>query len=125
MSITGQRLLIRSCATCGRTFSTSSTTPWKRLINGVGTMYYCSESCKKASYKHLFDGKAEERRKAREAKRDRHAYNHKYYEAHREQEKARQRERYYADIEASRATIRFNHYKRKLLGGMQNEMPEV
>lgn len=47
--------------------------PLMRQMTNIGgkkqkTVFFCSEGCKRASYKHLFDGKADERRKEREAK---------------------------------------------------------
>ena len=59
--------LIRTCHTCGKIFSTTAASPFMRQIKNVGgkkqkTCYFCSETCKAASYKHLFDGKAAERK---------------------------------------------------------------
>lgn len=58
---TNRLSLIRVCHTCGRSFPTTASTPFMRQIADVGgkrqkTCYFCSEACKLASYKHLFDG---------------------------------------------------------------------
>lgn len=117
---TNNRLsLIRTCHTCGRTFSTTAASPFMRQITNVDgkkekTCYFCSESCKKASYKHLFDGKAETRRAEREANRDTSEKNRRYYLAHAEQKRQRARERYWADPEAARENNRYQRQKRKL-----------
>lgn len=113
-------MLIRVCHTCGKSFSTTAATPFMRQITNVGgrkqkTCYFCSERCKNASYRHLFDGKAEERRKAREAARDISEKNRRYYIAHAEQERQRSRERYWNDPEASRAAVAYQRKKKKLL----------
>ena len=78
-----------------------------RLVQADGhakISYYCSERCKAASYKHLFDGRAGDRKRKRDAARSAEK-NRRYYEAHREQEKARQKARYWADPEARRADL--------------------
>jgi hypothetical protein len=79
--------LIRPCGTCGRTFSTSADTPLVRRIDGKN-VYYCSQSCKKASYK----GKPSYKRRANE---DRREYDKAYYKANREKKLA-QINAYYA-----------------------------
>ena len=111
--------LIRTCHTCGRTFPTTAASPFMRQITNVDgkkqkTCYFCSESCKNASYKHLFDGKAEIRKAEREAKRDTSEKNRRYYLAHIEQERQRARERYWADPEAARENNRYQRQKRRL-----------
>lgn len=111
--------LIRTCHTCGRTFRTTAASPFMRQIANVDgkkqkTCYFCSESCKKASYKHLFDGKAQERRKEREAKRDISEKNRRYYATHAEQERQRARERYWADPGKAREDNRYQRKKRGL-----------
>lgn len=116
---TNNRLtLYRECAICGRSFVTTADTPWVRLVVMDGhtkTCYYCSGKCKQASYKHLFDGKADERRAAREAQRDIIEKNRKYYAAHQEQEKARAKARYWADPEKARADNAYQRRKRKAM----------
>lgn len=116
---TSNRLtLIRTCGACGRQFTTTADTPWMRqvLVDGRQlTRYFCSQTCFAASYKHKFDGKAEERRREREAMRDNSAKNRLYYERHREQELARARARYWSDPEAARADNAYQKQKRKLL----------
>ena len=83
------------------------------------TTYFCSETCKKSTYKHLFDGKADIRRAEREAERDISAKNRLYYERHAEQERARAKARYWSDPERYRADNKYQREKRKLiLGGM-------
>lgn len=86
------------------------------------TCYFCSSTCYKASYKHVgwYDGKAEERRAEREAKRDVREKNRRYYAAHAEQIRARARARYWADPEAARAANAYNRRKRAM---MEDEYP--
>lgn len=118
---TNNRLtLFRDCQTCGRRIVTSAASPLMRQMTNVGgkkqkTCYFCSEACKKASYKHLFDGKADQRRKAREASRDVREKNRRYYVAHAEQERQRARKRYWADHEASLANLAYQRKKKKLM----------
>lgn len=112
--------LIRTCQTCGKTFPTTADSPFMRQLYNVGgkkqkTCYFCSESCKNASYKHRFDGKAPERRAAREAQRDNSERNRRYYAAHAEQLRAKARDRYWADPEQARETNRYNRKKRSNL----------
>lgn len=115
--------LFRECAVCGRSIVTTADTPWMRLVTTQEdgkrrqkVKYYCSGKCKAESYIHRFDGKAEQRRAQREQARDISTKNRRYYAAHREQEKARQKERYWANLEASRLAVQFNHQKRRALG---------
>jgi len=81
---TSNRLsLIRTCHTCGKTFRTTAASPFMRQMYNVDgkkqkTCYFCSQTCKQASYKHLFDGKAEERRRQKDANRDVSAKNRRY-----------------------------------------------
>lgn len=105
--------LFKECAVCGKSFVTTAETPFKRTVNNK-VCYYCSESCKRSSYKHLFDGKAWERRKAREEQRDVSAKNKRYYEAHKPQELARAKARYWADPERARADQAYQRRKRRL-----------
>lgn len=112
--------LYRTCHTCGREIVTTAASPFMRQLTNLDgkkqkTCYFCSESCKRASYKHLFDGKAQERRKAREAGRDIGEKNRRYYMAHAEQERQRAKARYWADPEAGRAAVAYQRRKRKLL----------
>lgn len=120
---TNRRTLYRTCGVCGKSFSTTADTPFVRQIPRDGkkqaTTYFCSETCKNATYKHLFDGKADIRRAEREAKRDITTKNRLYYERHAEQERARQRARYWSDPERYRADNRYQRMKRQLIiGGM-------
>lgn len=111
--------LVRTCQTCGRTFPTTAASPFMRMITNMDgkkqkTCYFCSELCKNASYRHKFDGKAEERRKAKEAARDIAEKNRRYYASHTAQERERVRARYWADHEAGLAAVRYQRKKRKL-----------
>lgn len=118
---TPNRLTIfRVCHTCGRGIVTTAATPFMRKLTNVDgkkqkTCYFCSEACKAASYKHRFDGKAEERRKAREASRDVREKNRRYYDTHAERERSRAKARYWADREASLADTAYQRKKKKLL----------
>lgn len=71
---TNRLTLLRHCETCGKAFTTTADTPFVRQMpKGVrrqATVYFCSEICKQASYKHLFDGKAHERRLQKDRNRD-------------------------------------------------------
>lgn len=117
---TNNRLsLIRTCHTCGRTFPTTAASPFMRQITNVDRKkqkicYFCSETCKKASYKHLFDGKAEIRRAEREANRDTSEKNRRYYLAHAEQIRQRAKERYWANPEPVRESNRYQRKKKQL-----------
>lgn len=118
---TSHRLtLFRVCYTCGQTIVTTASTPFMRQMTNVDgkkqkTCYFCSEHCKAASYKHQFDGKAHERRKAKEAARDIHEKNRRYYIAHAEQVRRRSRERYWANHEVSLNSLAYQRKKRKLM----------
>lgn len=117
------RPYIKSCHTCGRTFRTDAGSPFIRQIANVDgkkqkTCYFCSESCKAASYKHLFDGKAGERRKQREAARDISAKNRRYYQAHKEEIKARKLARYWTDLESAEKDRDFQRKKIKPKGAL-------
>ena len=111
--------LLRCCETCGKAIVTTADTPFIRQIpKGVkrqATVYFCSESCKRASYKHLFDGKEKERRRAREAARDHTEKNKKYYAAHAEER--REAARAYRKLHpgAAAADSAYSRRKRKLL----------
>ncbi len=117
--LTGRRTLYRKCGTCGRSIVTTADTPWVRQVPRDGkrqaTVYYCSETCKKASYKHLFDGKAEERRRAREAKRDTRKKCRRYYAAHAEELKEYARQRRLANPGMAAADSAYARKKWKLL----------
>ncbi len=74
--------LYRTCATCGRGIVTTASSPFMRLVQADGhakISYYCSERCKAASYKHLFDGRAGDRKRERDAARSAEK-NRRYYE---------------------------------------------
>lgn len=115
--------LFRECAICGKSIVTTAATPWMRMVTTTEdgkrrqmVQYYCSGKCKAASYVHRFDGKAAERKAEKDRQRDTTEKNRRYYEAHREQEKARQKARYWANIEASRLVVQYNHQKRRAMG---------
>lgn len=118
---TNRLTLYRTCGTCGRQIVTTADTPWVRQVERDGkkqaTTYFCSEKCFAASYKHIgwYDGKAEERRKLKEARRDWKTKNRKYREAHAEElrEKARLRRLDNPGMDA--ADSAYNRKKRKLL----------
>ena len=116
---TNNRLtLYRTCAICGKSFVTTSDTPWMRLVYSAGhskTCYYCSETCKQASYKHRFDGKAAQRKAERDAQRDTREKNRRYYIAHQDQERERAKARYWADPERARADNEYQRRKRKAM----------
>ena len=116
---TNNRLtLYRTCAICGKSFVTTADTPWMRLVYSAGhskTCYYCSETCKQASYKHLFDGKAAQRKAERDAQRDTREKNRRYYIAHQDQERERAKARYWADPERARADNEYQRRKRKAM----------
>lgn len=116
---TNRLTLYRTCHTCGKGFVTTADTPFIRQMTNVDgkkqkTCYFCSEKCKAASYKHLFDGRADVRKAEREAKRDISEKNRRYYAAHAEQLRQKAKERYWANPEISREVIRYNHMKRRL-----------
>ena len=113
--------LYRTCGTCGRQIVTTADTPWVRQVERDGkkqaTTYFCSEKCFAASYKHIgwYDGKAEERRKLKEARRDWKTKNRKYREAHAEELREKARLRRLANPGMAAADSAYNRKKRKLL----------
>lgn len=120
--LTGRKILFRQCDTCGRSIVTTADTPFVRQVLKDGrqiTAYYCCEDCKKNSYKHIgwFDGKAEERRKLKDAQRDRREYNHRYYAANAERERERARIYRANHPEEVRLSNAYNRKKQKLLAG--------
>ena len=115
-----RKTLFRDCFICGKHFSTTADTPFVRQITNVNgkkqaTVYFCSESCKKKSYKHLFDGKCDERRRERESKRDVTEKNRKYYLKNSEEIRRKRMEKYYENREEELLTQKYNRKKRKLL----------
>lgn len=116
---TNRLTLYRTCHTCGKSIVTTADTPFVRqiLVDGKQrTCYFCSESCKRASYKYSgwWDGLADARRKAREAARDVREKNRRYYVSHADKERQRAKERYWRDPEAARADSRYQRAKRCL-----------
>ncbi len=118
---TNRLTLYRTCGTCGRQIVTTADTPWVRQVERDGkkqaTTYFCSEKCFAASYKHIgwYDGKAEERRKLKEARRDWKTKNSKYREAHAEELREKARLRRLANPGMAAADSAYNRKKRKLL----------
>ena len=118
---TNRLTLYRTCGTCGRQIVTTADTPWVRQVERDGkkqaTTYFCSEKCFAASYKHIgwYDGKAEERRKLKEARRDWTTKNRKYREAHAEELREKARLRRLANPGMAAADSAYNRKKRKLL----------
>ena len=118
---TNRLTLYRTCGTCGRQIVTTADTPWVRQVERDGkkqaTTYFCSEKCFAASYKHIgwYDGKAEERRKLKEARRDWKTKNRKYREAHAEELREKARLRRLATPGMAAADSAYNRKKRKLL----------
>lgn len=118
---TNRLTLYRTCGTCGRQIVTTADTPWVRQVERDGkkqaTTYFCSEKCFAASYKHIgwYDGKAEERRKLKEARRDWKTKNRKYREAHAEELREKARLRHLANPGMAAADSAYNRKKRKLL----------
>lgn len=100
---------------------TTAASPFMRQIERDGKRqaitYFCSESCKNASYKHIgwYDGKVEERRKEREKNRDVREKNRRYYAAHAEEIKAKKREYYAAHPGLAAENSRYCRAKKKLL----------
>lgn len=118
--LTGRKTLFRQCDICGKSIVTTADTPFIRQVLREGrqlTVYYCSESCKKASYKYVswFDGRAEERRKERKNKRDVREKNRRYYAAHADAERERARIYRLNHPEEVAANNAYNKKKRKLL----------
>lgn len=114
--------LIRACQTCGKVFSTTASSPFMRQMPNVDgkkqkTCYFCSQTCKQASYKHLFDGKAAERKAEYDRNRDRRESARRYYAAHAERERERAKVRYWEDPEAARADNAYQRQKRKAAMG--------
>lgn len=118
---TNRLTLYRTCGTCGRQIVTTADTQWVRQVERDGkkqaTTYFCSEKCFAASYKHIgwYDGKAEERRKLKEARRDWKTKNRKYREAHAEELREKARLRRLANPGMAAADSAYNRKKRKLL----------
>lgn len=122
---TNRLTLYRTCGTCGKSIVTTADTPWSRQIERDGKKqaitYFCSEKCFAASYKHIgwYDGKAEERRKLKEARRDTREKNRRYYAAHREEMRLRRIASYWKNPEESRMESKFYRKKRKVLRSAQ------
>lgn len=94
---------------------TTADTPFMRQLPNMDgkkqkTCYFCSESCKRESYIHNFDGYAWKRRQEREAARDITAKNKRYYEAHADVLRERRKQQYHSMSDEERA--RENAYRR-------------
>ena len=111
--------LFRECGSCGTVFVTTASSPFIRMITTADghskTTYYCSESCKNASYKHRFDGLAAERKKEYDRNRDVTEKNRRYYEKHRDEILSKKKEAYWNDPDAHREACAYQRKKRKLL----------
>lgn len=120
---TNNRLtLFRKCFICGKDIVTTADTPFIRQMANVNgkkqaTVYFCSESCKRKSYKHLFDGNADKRRKEREEKRDVKEKNRRYYFSHAEEIKAKKRSEYSKNREKYLLDQKYSRQKRKINEG--------
>lgn len=118
---TNRLTLHRVCGTCGKNIVTTADTPWVRQVPRDGkaqaTTYYCSEKCFAASYKHIgwYDGKADERRREKDARRDNKERNRKYNEAHREERREYARRRRAENPGMAAADSAYHRRKRKLL----------
>lgn len=118
---TNRLTLYRTCGTCGKQIVTTADTPWVRQVERDGkkqaTTYFCCEKCFAASYKHIgwYDGKSEERRKLKEARRDWKTKNRKYREAHAEELREKARQRRLANPGLAAADNAYYRKKRKLL----------
>lgn len=118
---TNRMTLYRNCGTCGKSIVTTADTPWVRQVPRDGkkqaNTYFCCEKCFAASYKHIgwYDGKADERRREREAKRDSRERCKRYYAAHKEERRAKAKLRREQNPEMVAADNAFYRRKRKLL----------
>ncbi len=125
---TNRLTLYRVCGTCGKQIVTTADTPWVRQIARDGkkqaTTYFCSGKCFAASYKHIgwYDGKAEERRKQKEARRDLKEKNRRYREKHAEELREKARLRRLANPGLAAADSAYNRRKRKLLKEAASEV---
>lgn len=124
---TNRLRLYRECGTCGRMITTTADSPWMRQVPRDGkkqaTTYYCSTKCFASSYKHIgwYDGKAEERRKEREAKRDVREKNRRYYQAHKEEICEKKKLKRLQNPGQSALDCAYQRHKRKLLMEERNE----
>lgn len=113
--------LHRTCGTCGKQIVTTADTPWIRQMPRDGkkqaTTYFCCEKCYAASYKHIgwFDGKAAQRRKARDAARDNRERCRRYNEAHLEERREYARKRRLANPGLAAEDSAYYKRKRKLI----------
>lgn len=115
-----RKTLFRDCFICGKHFSTTADTPFVRQVTNVNgkkqaTVYFCSDGCKRKSYKHLFDGNADQRRREREARRDVKEKNHRYYLENADKIKENRRRYYYEKRDECIKSAKYQREKRKLL----------
>lgn len=113
---TNRLTLFRECYVCGQTMVITADTPFMRQLKNVDgkkqkTVYFCSESCKNSTYKHLFDGLAWLRKKEHDANRDIKEKNYKYYHDHEEKLRERRKQQYYAMTHEERDKL--NEFRRK------------
>lgn len=124
---TNRLTLHRTCGTCGKQIVTTADTPWIRQMPRDGkkqaTTYFCGETCYAGSYKHIgwYDGKAEERRRAREAARDNRERCRRYNEAHREERREYARKRRQENPGLAAAESAFYRKKRQLMRDTENQ----
>lgn len=116
--------LLRVCRQCGKSIVTTAESPFMRSVRGEDgkykTAYFCSESCKKASYTYNMDGLAWKRREARNRARDRSEWWEKYYAENGEKIRARRRERYQENREQELLANEYARKKRKLLAARES-----
>lgn len=113
--------LIRTCHTCGKTFPTTAASPFMRMMpNDDGKYhkiaYFCSETCKKSSYKYNMDGLAWKRRQERPRDKEKRAETWKrYYAENGDKIRAHRRARYQETKDSGLSETQFYRRKRQLL----------
>lgn len=126
---TNRLTIFRECVTCGQRIVTTAETPWVRQMPFQGKKqaicYFCSSECFQASYKHIgwYDGKAEERRRQKDANRSpeqRAKQWQRYYAEHGAEVRAHRMERYWKNHDEELDSNRYHREKRKLLKGEEH-----
>ena len=112
---TNRLRLIRTCYVCGKTFPTTADSPFMRQLYNVDgkkqkTCYFCSQTCKNSTYKHNFDGLADQRRYERDLNRDNRERNRLYYQRHADAGRERAKQRYHDMSQSERDAA--NWYRR-------------
>lgn len=112
--------LYRTCHICGKEIVTTAASPFMRQMYNVDgkkqkICYFCSETCKNASYIHKFDGRAEERHRAKDKLRDIREKNKRYYENHTEEIREKKRQYYSERPGLSAKNSKYQRRKQKLL----------